>query len=337
MILFFDVETTGLPKNYKASFKDLNNWPRIIQIAWLIYDLKGDELTSKSFIINPDGFIIPQESINIHKITNERAKRDGIYVVEALDDFLKDAKLCTKIVAHNLDYDINVLKSELFRIGKHDFHTDKELICTMELTTDFCAIPSKYGYKWPKLEELYFKLFKENIVGSHDALIDCEATAKCFWEMIDLGVLSNITFDENTQYINHRNPSKMEVAGFSDRLGAAIIDGLIIAFPVRVLSFGLNLNNVFYNMILYFLFFVIYHSLLETDENVSLGKRMTGLKVVDISFNNLSFTKAFQRNCMKYLSQIGLYIGFFMIAFTEKNQGLHDLISKTIVIKKESP
>jgi hypothetical protein len=37
MYLFFDTETTGLPKNYKAPVTDLNNWPRLVQLAWLFY------------------------------------------------------------------------------------------------------------------------------------------------------------------------------------------------------------------------------------------------------------------------------------------------------------
>jgi len=35
MYLFFDTETTGLPKNWKAPIEDLNNWPRLVQLAWL--------------------------------------------------------------------------------------------------------------------------------------------------------------------------------------------------------------------------------------------------------------------------------------------------------------
>ncbi len=32
MYLFFDTETTGLPKNWKASLTDLNNWPRLSEL-----------------------------------------------------------------------------------------------------------------------------------------------------------------------------------------------------------------------------------------------------------------------------------------------------------------
>ena len=38
MYLFFDTETTGLPRNWKAPVTHLNNWPRMIQIAWIACD-----------------------------------------------------------------------------------------------------------------------------------------------------------------------------------------------------------------------------------------------------------------------------------------------------------
>jgi hypothetical protein len=62
MILFFDTETTGLPKNWKAPVTDLNNWPRLVQLAFLLYDKSGNLVSSGDYIIKPDGFSIPFES-----------------------------------------------------------------------------------------------------------------------------------------------------------------------------------------------------------------------------------------------------------------------------------
>ena len=59
----------------------------------------------------------------------------------------------------------------------------KEKICTMLSTTEFCAIKGTNGYKWPKLSELYYELFKSNFEEAHNAAVDIEATAKCFWEL----------------------------------------------------------------------------------------------------------------------------------------------------------
>ncbi|KAF0237889.1 MAG: DNA polymerase III subunit [Prolixibacteraceae bacterium] len=44
MYLFFDTETTGLPKNWKAPVTDLNNWPRLVQLAYLLYDSDGNQI-----------------------------------------------------------------------------------------------------------------------------------------------------------------------------------------------------------------------------------------------------------------------------------------------------
>lgn len=41
LLQFFDTETTGLPKNWRAPMHDLDNWPRIIQLAYLVFDLDG--------------------------------------------------------------------------------------------------------------------------------------------------------------------------------------------------------------------------------------------------------------------------------------------------------
>ncbi|MBC7525895.1 MAG: 3'-5' exonuclease, partial [Flavobacterium sp.] len=54
-------------------------------------------------------------------------------------------------------------------------------------TTNFCAIPGPYGYKWPKLSELHYKLFQTGFEEAHNAAADIQATAKCFWELKRMG------------------------------------------------------------------------------------------------------------------------------------------------------
>ncbi len=55
MILFFDTKTTRLPRNWKAPVTDLNNWPRLVQIAWILCDARGNCLESKDYIVKPNG------------------------------------------------------------------------------------------------------------------------------------------------------------------------------------------------------------------------------------------------------------------------------------------
>ena len=68
MYLFFDTETTGLPKNWNAPITDLNNWPRLVQLAYLCYDNEGNELSRGDFIVKPEGFTIPRDASRIHGI-----------------------------------------------------------------------------------------------------------------------------------------------------------------------------------------------------------------------------------------------------------------------------
>ncbi|MDR2775998.1 MAG: 3'-5' exonuclease, partial [Tannerella sp.] len=73
MYLFFDTETTGLPKNWKAPVTNVDNWPRLVQLAFLTYDNSGEKIAAGDFIIKPIGFVIPSDISKVHGITTERA------------------------------------------------------------------------------------------------------------------------------------------------------------------------------------------------------------------------------------------------------------------------
>ena len=59
MVLFFDTETTGLPQRWNAPVTDVNNWPRLVQLAWIMCDGKGNIIEERSDIVKPEGFAIP--------------------------------------------------------------------------------------------------------------------------------------------------------------------------------------------------------------------------------------------------------------------------------------
>ena len=189
MYLFFDTETTGLPKNWKAPVTDLNNWPRLVQLAYILYDLSGDIKSSGDFIIRPEGFKIPEEATKIHRITNERALDEGQSIAVVLHQFNALIDQATCLVAHNMSFDEKIVGAEFLRIKMINSLSGKPRICTMEKSTHFCAINGPYGYKWPKLSELYYMLFRENFSEAHNAAVDITATAKCFWELKRLGIL----------------------------------------------------------------------------------------------------------------------------------------------------
>lgn len=183
-LLFFDTETTGLPKNWEASYKDTNNWPRLVQIAWIVSDELGNVINRNSFIVKPNNFIIPKEASDIHRITTDKAIRNGEDIETVLSLFNNTISQSECIIAHNISYDINIVASELYRLNIDSDIFDKKQICTMEQTKNYCAISGHYGYKWPKLSELHYKLFNSSFPEAHDASVDINITFKCFAELI---------------------------------------------------------------------------------------------------------------------------------------------------------
>ena len=59
MVLFFDTETTGLPQDWKALSSKSDNWPRMVQLAYQLYDWNGNLKLTSNEIIKPEGFNIP--------------------------------------------------------------------------------------------------------------------------------------------------------------------------------------------------------------------------------------------------------------------------------------
>ena len=189
MYLFFDTETTGLPRNWKAPITDLANWPRMIQLAYQLSDGGGARISGGDFIIKPAGFTIPAEAARIHGITTERAEKEGKDLLAVLLEFQAAVGRADYLVAHNMGFDEKIVGAEFLRNNMPDSLPAKRKICTMQSATDYCALPGPYGNKWPKLSELHGKLFQKSFEEAHNAAADVAATMKCFWELKRLGVI----------------------------------------------------------------------------------------------------------------------------------------------------
>jgi DNA polymerase III epsilon subunit-like protein len=183
MYLILDCETTGLPRNWKAPVSDLDNWPRAIQIAWSLFDRSGAHIESAKHLVQPEGFIIPEDVQRIHGISTELALAEGKKLSAVLQEFSAAVSKSEIIIAHNLRFDESVISAEYHRLRLQPPFTGKRRICTMMQSTDFCRIPGTYGYKWPTLSQLHQELFKCGYEEAHDAGADVEACAKCFFEL----------------------------------------------------------------------------------------------------------------------------------------------------------
>lgn len=126
---------------------------------------------------------------------------------------------------------------------------------------------------------------------------------------------------------------RMEYGGFFKRLVAAIIDGIILAivgFIVGLVLDNMALENLI-SIVIGFLYFALQES---SPRQATLGKQVMGIYVTDMNGNRISMVQATIRYFAKYLSALILFIGFIMAAFTEKKQGLHDIIAKTLVLSR---
>lgn len=206
MILIFDTETTGLPANYKAPLSDFANWPRMVQIAWQLHNYDGSLVSSNSIIIKPDGYQIPDASVAIHGITNQKALANGEELKSVLEYFASVVNIADYLVGHNVTFDMNIVGAEFLRNGMPNLFKGKKCIDTKnDATTNFCNI-IEAGWnrpKWPSLENLYTKLFETNFNHAHNAAFDVEATAKVFFEIIkrDIIKIPEISNYEKIQYI----------------------------------------------------------------------------------------------------------------------------------------
>lgn len=79
----------------------------------------------------------------------------------------------------------------------------------------------------------------------------------------------------------------------------------------------------------------LYHAVLESSEQqASFGKLAMNIKVTDVQGQRVTFLRATIRHFGKVLSSMLLLIGYIMILFTARKQGLHDLIASCLVVNR---
>jgi uncharacterized RDD family membrane protein YckC len=148
------------------------------------------------------------------------------------------------------------------------------------------------------------------------------------------------------------SPRRFVYAGFWLRLAAYLLDSLLLGLTAGIAVFmplmsrgAISQDNLWdiYTantpqfVALRLLMLMIqwaYFALLESSPwQASLGKRMLGLKVTDLEGNRISFGRASARFFCTLISGFILMAGFIMIAFTQKKQALHDILTGCLVIK----
>jgi len=218
MYLIFDTETTGVPHNKTAPITDLDNWPRLVQLAWQLHDRSGKLLSQQNFIVRPDGFDIPYKAEQIHGISTKRATEEGVDLVEVLGTFLQDLSKTSLLVGHNIEFDINIIGAEFIRksFAPEQF-INLARIDTGIASTEFCNLSGGIGgrLKMPRLIELHEKLFGNGFGDAHDASYDVDATAKCFFALVTKRVIP--PFDDTLPTEIEYEAPNLDVANFAKR------------------------------------------------------------------------------------------------------------------------
>lgn len=179
MYFIFDLETTHSNKCIPSSSYKFKS-SRIVSISWLVLDSNFDELVRKYYIVKPVQFRVSRISTLIHGITHKQAQEGSSLeqVLSELHTHLQTFR-CSTMIAHNLNYDVNILMNEFFRLDHQ--HPCLNTINNIKL---FCTM--KHGKqvmkqkKNPKLCELYSYLFDTTVTNAHHALTDTILCSKCF-------------------------------------------------------------------------------------------------------------------------------------------------------------
>jgi uncharacterized RDD family membrane protein YckC len=138
-------------------------------------------------------------------------------------------------------------------------------------------------------------------------------------------------------------------ASFGQRLGAVIIDGILLGvagffigmafddisgtYSIDVFSVGRAKGYHPLTIMLKTIMGWLYHSLLESGNGqATLGKKGLGIRVTNMNGGRLSFGQATGRYFGKWISAVLLFFGYFMMLWDKKSQTLHDKMAGALVV-----
>lgn len=205
IILIFDVETTGLlPKKTKGvDVIPIDQYPYILQLSFALYDIYNRNIIRSydSYVRIPEHIEISEYVTNLTGINKEICQTKGNSIINVLSQFYDAYMICEGLVAHNIDFDKKMISIEIERNRELIMKTapycstifnpvyqkikNIEEYCTMKYGTDVADMKNESGLKkWPRLIELYGKLFDGEIPkGLHNSMNDVLACLRCYLKM----------------------------------------------------------------------------------------------------------------------------------------------------------
>lgn len=223
-VLFFDTETTGIPDRSAKWDVDFMQYPHVVQLAWM----HGCKV--ETHIIRPDGWEIPQETVDVHGITTEYALEHGEPFASVVDMFIQDCHDAGLICGHNIHFDTSIIKANILRELGREYYDANDVenalykgkrIDTMRPTMKWVDARMANGrLKFPNLSELYSRCFPGESFPAHDALEDVKAVAKCLPVILELGLVELKVKEYPDETANVSQPVQ-DAASATDALGKA--------------------------------------------------------------------------------------------------------------------
>ena len=202
-ILFYDSETSGLPLFDQPSEDPAQ--PHVVQLAACLVDVTTRKtIQSMDVIINPDGWVIPDEVAKIHGITTEYASQVGVSESLAVVMLMELWAAADQRVGHNESFDARIIRIALMRFNCVTGMRDSAEVadawksgkaeCTARLATPYCKLPptekmlavGRKHHKTATLSEAYRHFVREELQDAHSAMVDVRACMAVYFAIQDL-------------------------------------------------------------------------------------------------------------------------------------------------------
>lgn len=198
-LLFVDTETTGLPTSWNKPYAAERNWPCIAQLAWVIYTLEGELVKAENHYLRvPAGRMRPT-ALAIHGLTPAFLEQHGEAPLTVMQRFHNDLRTYHPlVVGHYMRLDFHMIGAEFHRTGLSNLLSELPTLCTMQTSQ---RQAQTFQRNFLRLGELHEHLFQEPMARQHDAQVDAQATARCFFELRRLGDLEDNVISEQPQLV----------------------------------------------------------------------------------------------------------------------------------------
>jgi uncharacterized RDD family membrane protein YckC len=142
-------------------------------------------------------------------------------------------------------------------------------------------------------------------------------------------------------------PSHAAYSGFWRRVGAALLDGLILSVPTAILgallgagqfntgvSYGYSPGTSAALNLLNTVIGVAYYACMEGSRGQTLGKMALGIKVVDADTGGfIGIPRGIGRYFARLLSAIAIGLGYLWMLWDPRKQCWHDKLVRSVVVR----